>query len=191
MDDMTRRLLVAGLPVLACIAAGCGAGGAPTGSQPTRTRPAASRPATTASAATTTTTAPAAPDEPAPRVAPLRSPAPRRLVTRDIVVGRGAVARRGLWASVDYVIASARGRELGSMWGREGSLAIRVGSSMVLRGWDRGMRGMRVGGRRRIVIPPALGYGAAGHRPDVKPGETLIVVVELLALSRRYPAAGG
>jgi FKBP-type peptidyl-prolyl cis-trans isomerase len=121
-----------------------------------------------------------------PSVPPLDGPAPRTVVTRDLIVGRGPLARAGLWASVDYVIGTSSGRRLDAIWGTEG-MPLKVAGGMVLRGWDLGMRGMRVGGRREIIIPPALGYGSAGRPPDIKPNETLIVVVDLIAVSKRDP----
>ena len=105
---------------------------------------------------------------------------PSSLVTRDLVVGTGAVATMSSTANVQYVGANyADGKVFDSSWQRGQPAAFPL--SQVVPGFAQGIDGMHVGGRREIVIPPALGYGAAGNGP-VGPNETLVFVVDLVSL---------
>ncbi len=105
---------------------------------------------------------------------------PSVLVTRDLVVGTGAVATPSSTVNVQYVGANyADGKVFDSSWQRGQPVAFPL--SQVVPGFAQGIAGMRVGGRREIVVPPALGYGAAGNGP-VGPNETLVFVVDLVNL---------
>jgi peptidylprolyl isomerase len=108
-------------------------------------------------------------------------PPPADLVVEDITVGDGAEARPGQQVSVHYVgVALSTGREFDASWNRGGTFDFGLGGGQVIAGWDRGVAGMRVGGRRKLVIPPHLGYGDRGAGGAIKPGETLVFVVDLV-----------
>jgi peptidylprolyl isomerase len=84
---------------------------------------------------------------------------------------------------VHYVgVAHSTGEQFDASWDRGESLTFAVGEGQVIAGWDNGVAGMRVGGRRRLVIPPHLGYGERGAPGAIAPGETLLFVVDLLAV---------
>jgi len=108
-------------------------------------------------------------------------PPPADLVIEDISVGDGPEASPGQEVSVHYVgVALSTGREFDASWNRGGTFDFGLGRGQVIAGWDRGVAGMRVGGRRKLVIPPHLGYGDRGAGGAIKPGETLVFVVDLL-----------
>ena len=107
---------------------------------------------------------------------------PTELVVEDITVGDGAEATRGSTVSAHYVgVAHSTGEEFDASWNRGAPLDFRLGVGMVIAGWDQGIEGMKVGGRRRLTIPPHLAYGDRGAGGAIKPGETLIFVVDILA----------
>jgi peptidylprolyl isomerase len=109
---------------------------------------------------------------------------PTDLVITDVTEGDGAEATSGSNVSVHYVgVAHSTGEEFDASYNRGNPLQFRLGIGQVIEGWDRGVEGMRVGGRRQLVIPPHLGYGDRGAGGVIKPGETLIFVVDLLDVS--------
>ena len=109
---------------------------------------------------------------------------PADLVITDVVEGDGAEAVEGSTVSVHYVgVAHSTGEEFDASYNRGEPLRFRLGIGQVIAGWDRGVQGMKVGGRRQLVIPPHLGYGDRGAGGVIKPGETLIFVVDLLGVS--------
>lgn len=109
------------------------------------------------------------------------APSPRKLVTQDLVVGSGAVARKGDEVGVLYVgVVQETGKEFASNWGGGGLFAFELGDGSAVPGFERGIEGMRVGGRRRLVVPPRLGYGSAAIPPDIPRNATLVFVVDLL-----------
>ncbi|CCH76580.1 putative Peptidylprolyl isomerase [Nostocoides japonicum T1-X7] len=106
---------------------------------------------------------------------------PTDLVIEDITVGDGAEATPGSTVRAHYVgVAHSTGEEFDASWNRGAPLDFRVGVGRVIQGWDDGIVGMRVGGRRRLTIPPHLGYGDRGAGGVIKGGETLIFVVDLV-----------
>jgi peptidylprolyl isomerase len=106
---------------------------------------------------------------------------PADLVVTDVTEGDGAEAGSGQTVSVHYVgVAHSTGEEFGASYNRGAPLEFRLGVGQVISGWDEGVQGMKVGGRRQLVIPPHLGYGDRGAGGVIKPGETLIFVVDLL-----------
>jgi peptidylprolyl isomerase len=108
-------------------------------------------------------------------------PPPADLEIVDITVGDGDEASAGSTAVVHYVgVAHSTGEELDASWNRGEPFSFPLGAGQVIAGWDRGVVGMRVGGRRQLVIPPHLGYGDRGAGSRIGPGETLIFVVDLL-----------
>lgn len=113
-------------------------------------------------------------------------PPQRRLVTRDVIKGVGAHAMKGDVLTVDYVGALYKnGKIFDSSWHRHEPFVFPLGRGEVIKGWERGIIGMRVGGRRELVIPPALAYGKMGSPPTVPPNSTLVYVVDLLAVESR------
>ncbi|MFF0431588.1 FKBP-type peptidyl-prolyl cis-trans isomerase [Streptomyces sp. NPDC004327] len=110
--------------------------------------------------------------------------APAELTIRDLVVGDGAEARPGNVVRVHYVgVTFESGKEFDASWDRGEPFKFALGGGRVIKGWDRGIRGMRVGGRREIVIPPRLGYGKQSPTPLIPPGSTLVFVVDLLSVA--------
>ncbi|GAA4611260.1 FKBP-type peptidyl-prolyl cis-trans isomerase [Actinoallomurus liliacearum] len=108
---------------------------------------------------------------------------PADLQITDITVGDGAEATPGSTVSVHYVgVAHSTGEEFDASWNRGEAFNFPLGAGRVIAGWDQGVAGMRVGGRRKLVIPPHLGYGNRGAGRAIKPGETLIFVVDLLGV---------
>jgi peptidylprolyl isomerase len=106
---------------------------------------------------------------------------PADLVITDVQVGDGAEAKAGSEVTVHYVgVAFSTGEEFDASWNRGQPFQFRLGAGKVIAGWDQGVAGMRVGGRRQLVIPPHLGYGDRGAGGAIAPGETLIFVVDLL-----------
>ncbi len=109
---------------------------------------------------------------------------PSDLVVTDVTVGDGAEATAGSNVSVHYVgVAHSSGEEFDASYNRGAPLQFKLGVGQVIAGWDTGVQGMKVGGRRQLVIPPHLGYGDRGAGGAIKPGETLIFVVDLLGVS--------
>ena len=108
---------------------------------------------------------------------------PADLVVEDLEVGDGAEATPGCTVSAHYVgVAHSTGEEFDASWNRGAPLDFQLGAGMVIAGWDEGIAGMRVGGRRRLVIPPHQAYGDRGAGAVIKPGETLVFVVDLMGV---------
>jgi peptidylprolyl isomerase len=111
------------------------------------------------------------------------APPPTTLMTRDLLVGTGATARAGKDAKVHYVLVTySNRREVDSTWSTGEPFLFPLGEGAVIKGFDQGVQGMREGGRREIVMPPELGYGEAGVPPAIKENETLVFVVDLIAV---------
>jgi peptidylprolyl isomerase len=118
-----------------------------------------------------------------PTVEVPEGPAPTELVIEDQVVGDGPEAIVGSQIQAHYVgVAHSTGRQFDSSWNRGSPLEFRLGTGRVIKGWDDGIVGMRVGGRRRLTIPPHLAYGDRGAGAVIKPGETLVFVVDLVSV---------
>jgi peptidylprolyl isomerase len=109
---------------------------------------------------------------------------PDDLLIEEITVGDGDEAVPGRNVMVHYVgVAWSNGRQFDASWDRGDSFDFRLGAGQVITGWDRGVAGMKVGGRRRLTIPPHLGYGQQGAGGVIKGGETLVFVVDLLGVN--------
>ena len=106
---------------------------------------------------------------------------PTELVIEDLELGDGHEAVAGRDVTVHYVgVSWSTGAQFDASWDRDESFSFPLGQGMVIQGWDRGVQGMRIGGRRRLTIPPALGYGSRGAGGVIAPNETLVFVVDLL-----------
>jgi peptidylprolyl isomerase len=148
--------------------------------------PAATPPATQSpqSTAAPTSCAPISPNPPAagePTVPPVTGKAPTTLVVRDIKKGTGALVKNGQTLTMNYVgVSCSTGKAFDASYPRKQPFTFKIGAGQVIKGWDQGILGMRVGGRRELVIPASLGYGPTGSG-SIKPNETLIFVVDLVA----------
>ncbi|MGW2598341.1 FKBP-type peptidyl-prolyl cis-trans isomerase [Streptomyces klenkii] len=111
-------------------------------------------------------------------------PAPTDLEITEVWEGDGAVAKAGDFVKVHYVgVAFSTGEEFDASWNRGNPLEFKLGAGQVIQGWDQGIQGMKVGGRRKLVIPAHLAYGERGAGGGViAPGETLIFVCDLIAV---------
>jgi peptidylprolyl isomerase len=118
-----------------------------------------------------------------PDVGPIEGEPPAELVIEDLATGEGDEAKPGQHVTVHYVgVAHSSGKEFDASYNRGEPFEFPLGGGQVIQGWDQGVAGMRVGGRRRLTIPPELGYGARGAGGVIKPNETLIFVVDLLGV---------
>lgn len=109
---------------------------------------------------------------------------PAEMVIIDDVVGEGDEATAGSTVSVHYVgVSWSTGKQFDASWDRMEPFRFGLGAGQVIQGWDEGVAGMKVGGRRTLHIPPHMGYGARGAGGVIKPNETLIFTVDLLAVS--------
>ena len=108
---------------------------------------------------------------------------PGQLEVEDLEVGSGPEATSGSQVDVHYVgVSWSTGRQFDASWDRRNTFSFRLGGGQVIDGWDQGVAGMKVGGRRRLTIPPELGYGSTGAGGVIGPGETLVFVVDLLGV---------
>jgi peptidylprolyl isomerase len=108
---------------------------------------------------------------------------PADLEIKDIWEGDGPVAKAGDNVSVHYVgVAFSSGEEFDASWNRGAPLTFQLGVGQVIAGWDQGVQGMKVGGRRQLTIPAHLAYGDRGAGAAIKPGETLIFVCDLVSV---------
>jgi peptidylprolyl isomerase len=108
---------------------------------------------------------------------------PFELGIEDVTVGEGEEATAGKKVSVHYVgVAFSTGDEFDASWNRGQPFEFKLGKGQVIPGWDQGVEGMRVGGRRRLTIPSAMAYGARGAGGVIAPHEPLVFVVDLLAV---------
>src|SRR5262245_52450215 len=172
---MTRALAIALLVALLALA-GCGGDDNNSSDEST---------ATPEAAATETATPAAAPTAEAkkPTVKVPKGKAPKKLVIKDLKEGTGPAAQAGQTATVQYVGVNFKdGKQFDASWDRGEPFSFPLGGGQVIQGWDQGVQGMKVGGRRLLVIPPDLGYGPDGQPPVIKPNETLVFVIDLLAL---------
>ncbi|MER0444694.1 FKBP-type peptidyl-prolyl cis-trans isomerase [Streptomyces sp. Edi4] len=108
---------------------------------------------------------------------------PADLEIKEVWEGDGAVAKAGDFVKVHYVgVAFSTGEEFDASWNRGNPLEFKLGAGQVIEGWDKGIQGMKVGGRRRLTIPAHLAYGDRGAGGAIAPGETLIFVCDLVAV---------
>ena len=118
-----------------------------------------------------------------PDVGPIEGEPPAELRVEDLTVGDGPEAKPGHTVSVHYVgVAFSTGKEFDASYNRGNAFDFALGAGQVISGWDQGVAGMKVGGRRKLTVPPHLGYGSQGASGAIKPNETLIFVVDLLGV---------
>jgi len=118
-----------------------------------------------------------------PRIEKPEGDIPFELVLEDVVVGDGDEATKGSKVAVHYVgVSFSTGEEFDASWNRGQPFKFQLGKGNVIPGWDAGVLGMRVGGRRKLTIPSAMAYGARGAGGVIKPHEPLVFVVDLLSV---------
>jgi peptidylprolyl isomerase len=119
-----------------------------------------------------------------PKVTVPKGAPPKKLEVKDLEEGSGAEAKAGDEVTVQYVGVNYKsGKEFDASWDRGEPFTFQLGAGMVIPGWDQGVEGMKVGGRRELIIPPELAYGPEGSPPAIGPDETLIFVIDLLEVS--------
>jgi peptidylprolyl isomerase len=167
-----EKTIALGLAALALTAAGCGSD--------------KKAKATDGSTATTTTQAEqpvVAPTRSKPKVTVPKGAAPKKLVIKDLIKGTGAAAKAGDPLTMNYVgVLYKNGKQFDASYDRGQPFPFQLGAGQVIPGWDQGIVGMKVGGRRELIIPPALGYGAAGAPPSIPANATLVFVVDLQSI---------
>ncbi len=169
--------------VATVLIAGCGSSGSSTitvGNENKSDEALAS--ATTAKTTSTTATTPTSgPLSKEPKVPSHSPPAPTKLVTKEIITGTGPEAKTGDEVTVNYVGALYNGGKVfDASWKRNEPFKFTLGKGQVIPGWEQGVAGMKVGGRRELIIPPSLGYGAKGSPPAIPPNAPLVFIVDLL-----------
>jgi peptidylprolyl isomerase len=185
-----RRLLA--LPALAAFAAagllaGCGSSNTSTitvGNENTTDNALASAGTTTAktesASAKTPTSGPLSKE---PTVTPPSGAAPTVLIKKDLIVGTGPEAKPGQNVTVNYVgVLYKGGKEFDASWKRNEPFTFALGKGAVIAGWDQGIAGMKVGGRRELIIPASLAYGSRGAGASIPPNSALVFVVDLLGV---------
>ncbi len=179
----TRHLIACGLAALSLAAAGCGeepadeARSGSGGAEETSEEPAPEQ----ASGPAAETSGPAG-EKPTITIPDGAEP-PAELQIEDISAGDGAVAKAGDQLTVNYVgVSFSSGEEFDTSFGRE-PFPFQLGGGMVIPGWDQGLEGMKVGGRRQLTIPPDLAYGPQGQPPVIAPNETLVFAIDLVSIN--------
>jgi peptidylprolyl isomerase len=168
MPPMRKLILIIGA-CLALLVAGCGSDDSTTSSS--------------GGEETSSSQAEAPEKKTKPKVEKPSGAPPKELVTDDLEEGSGPEAKSGDTVTVQYVGVNYKtGKEFDSSWSRSEPFSFTLGAGEVIPGWDQGIEGMKVGGRRELVIPPELGYGPAGAPPAIPPNETLVFVVDLEAV---------
>jgi peptidylprolyl isomerase len=184
--------LISALLALATAVAGCGSSSAAPGLQlaPSQgqteaavTATASSSTATSAATSTSTTPLPAA-LKTKPTVVPLSGPPPKTLVIKDLIKGTGPAATANSTVTVQYVgVLYKGGKQFDASWNDGSGQPTSLPLTGVIKGWQQGIPGMRVGGRRELIIPSNLGYGAAGSPPKIPANAALVFVIDLHGIS--------
>jgi|HubBroStandDraft_3_1064219.scaffolds.fasta_scaffold08592_3 peptidylprolyl isomerase len=192
--NRSRARFAAAAPALCAVAliAGCGSSGGSSSITVGNESDVASVPhvkgettPTTASTPTTPTstvkTPTSGPLSKEPKVTPPSGPAPTTLQTKEIIKGTGAEAKAGDPVTVNYVgVLYNGGKEFDASWKRNEPFSFTLGKGQVIKGWDQGVVGMKVGGRRELIIPSELAYGKTGSPPTIPANAPLVFVVDLL-----------
>jgi peptidylprolyl isomerase len=173
---MSRRPLALALTgAIAIAAAGCGS------SKKNDTTSSASASATDTTQTTTAAPAAAKP-RPKPKVKVPTGPPPKKLIIKDLIPGTGPAAKPGDTVGVNYIGVNYKGgKPFDNSYDRGQPFSFQLGGGQVIAGWDQGIVGMKVGGRRMLIIPPSLGYGQQAQGP-IQPNETLVFIVDLLSI---------
>ncbi len=180
MPAFPRALVPAVLGLIALAATACSSSSPGSQSQATTTTAAAGG---TGAAGASITWSPAGTFGTKPTVIVPSGPPPTQLLTHDLIVGTGATAQSGANVTVQYVgYAYSTRKQFDASWDRGQPFAFQLGVHQVITGWDEGVAGMRVGGRRELIIPPSLGYGSASPGPGIAPNDTLVFVVDLVSV---------
>ncbi len=174
MPAVRRGLIISIISICLGLAiAGCGGGDDESSSSGDSSAPASSPAPSSA--------APSEVGKTKPEVVVSGGPA-QTLEKNDLVVGTGKEAKAGDEVAVHYVgVGQQSKKEFDASWGGE-PFAFGLGSGLVIAGWEEGIVGMKVGGRRELVVPGELGYGPEGSPPEIGPNETLVFVVDLLGV---------
>jgi FKBP-type peptidyl-prolyl cis-trans isomerase len=174
---MSKRLIALCLTALAAVAlAACGSSKAP------GVQLAPSSGATQASIPTTPTIPPAISKKPVVTVP--KGPAPNHLVVKNLITGSGKTAKAGQTVTVNYVgVLYKNGKQFDSSWSRNQPFTTALSTSSVIKGWVQGVPGMKVGGRRELIVPPSLGYGRSGSPPTIPANSTLVFVIDLISVA--------
>jgi peptidylprolyl isomerase len=187
---LLRRLrpgaALAALATTAVLVAGCGSSGSSSSIGVGQENPNAAAEiakSSTSSTATTGTTPTSGPLSTEPTVTPPKGAPPTKLVTKDLIVGTGPEAKAGDTVTVNYVgVLYKNGKTFDASWKRSEPFSFTLGEGKVIPGWDQGVVGMKVGGRRELIIPAPLAYGAQGSPPTIPPNSALVFVVDLLSV---------
>jgi peptidylprolyl isomerase len=116
---------------------------------------------------------------------------PTKLEQRDLVQGTGEAAQTGDTIKANYVgLSWSTGQEFDASWDRGETIDVEIGAGNVIQGWDRGLVGMKAGGRRILVIPPSLGYGEQGQPPAIAANETLVFVIDVTKVTKAKAKSG-
>ncbi len=164
--------------------AGCGSSNAPgvalAPSSGATAAPVASAAASSSSTTSTSSTPLPAALKTKPKVVPPSGPAPTKLVIKDLIKGTGTAATAGSTVTVEYVgVLYKGGQQFDASWNDGSGQPTSLPLSGVIPGWQQGIPGMRVGGRRELIIPASLGYGAKGSPPKIPPNAALVFVIDL------------
>jgi peptidylprolyl isomerase len=173
--------------LVAMVIAGCGSSGSSStitvGNENAADNALAKASAASSTGSTGATTPTSGPLSKEPTVTPPKGAAPTTLVSKDLIVGTGPEAKPGQSVTVNYVGALySTGKVFDASWKRHEPFAFMLGKGQVITGWDQGIAGMKVGGRRELIIPAPLAYGAKGSPPAIPPNAALVFVVDLLAV---------
>ncbi|HSZ14180.1 MAG TPA: FKBP-type peptidyl-prolyl cis-trans isomerase [Solirubrobacteraceae bacterium] len=172
----------------AILIAGCGSGGSSTitvGNENSADNSLvkASESSSSSSTSKTATTPTSGPLSKEPTVTPPSGPAPSKLESKELIAGTGAEAKAGDTVTVNYVgVLYKGGKEFDASWKRHEPFSFTLGKGQVIKGWDQGVAGMKVGGRRELIIPSELAYGKAGSPPTIPANAPLVFVVDLLGV---------
>ena len=190
---MKKNRILAALAAMALLASACGGGGtkegeadkfAKTAEQQAKTLTSAAANDTTQAPPSVTKATPSAGERDIgtkPKIPKQTGSPPKTLKAEDLITGTGPAAKSGDKISVRYVgVLFANNKEFDSSWKRgKAPFQLTLGQGQVIQGWDQGLVGMKVGGRRRLTIPPDLAYGAQGQPPTIPANATLVFDVDL------------
>jgi peptidylprolyl isomerase len=190
-----RKSITLTCALIGCAAAvaGCGSSTAPgvtlapsSGATAEASAPATSTTSSSASASSTTSSTTPLPAalKTKPKVVPPSGPPPKKLLVKDLIKGTGPAATAGSTVNVQYVgILYKGGKQFDASWNDGSGQPVSLPLSGVIPGWQQGVAGMRVGGRRELIIPSSLGYGAKGSPPKIPPNSALVFVIDLHGVS--------